>query len=580
MMKELRFVDKVAEEVERIGGKVYFVGGYVRDKLLNKQNKDIDVEVYGLTLEELESVLSKHGTVMQVGASFGILMVKGYDVDFALPRTESKTGSKHTDFEVVVNGQLSLKEASKRRDFTMNAVMQDVRTGQYIDYYGGIKDIQSGIIRFVDNETFVEDELRAFRACQFASRFNFTIDPSVIDVSKGFSFNLSKERIFEELNKALLKSEKPSIAFNYLYDMGIVDKLFPELASLKGCGQSKQSHPEGDVWNHTMLVLDNAANLKSQSKNPLYFMYTALCHDMGKPDAKRVSDTGKITFYYHEEIGVPIAEKFLRRFTLEGNLIKYVLLYTRHHMLGHKIGEIKDSTLRKLMVNVDMEELILFSEADDKGKGLESIDYSPVREAHMSRVQKLSVGSFGKIEPYFTGADLISMGYSQGKELGDALEEAYTSQLNGQNKENILSMLKNRISPDKKKVSLGELIDSKVEEVLQKDSVAIQKATKRVVWFRELEKQGYVKYKRTPNKVPYLLVIAKDRKYKFVLTPFMALGMRLDNTDVKVLFDTKNNTVLERKRGFKQVLSRYEGREQMLMPFHKVYGRLGSNSSD
>lgn len=487
MEKELRLVKQVAKEVSTLGGKVYFVGGYVRDKVLNKENKDIDVEVYGLTLEDLKGVLTKFGGVEEIGASFGVLMVKGYEVDFTLPRTESSTGSKHTDFEIKVDGKLSVKEATKRRDFTMNALLQDVLTGEYVDLYGGVSDIKSKTIRYVDEHTFKEDELRVFRACQFASRFNFSIDKGVIEVAKQFGYqSLSKERIFEEFNKALLKSDKPSIAFNYLYEMGVVEKLFPELYKLKGCEQSKEHHPEGDVWNHTMLVLDECARLRNNSTYPLGLMYAGLCHDLGKPDTKVLRDNGKITFHNHEEVGVEVAGKFLSRLTNDKKLVNYVKNLTEHHMKGHRILEVKDTTLRKLFTKVDMGELLLITEADELGRGVEvREDFGIKLKEYENRIKNLSMGAFGKVEPIFKGRDLIKMGYEPGIELGNILKEVYQWQLGGYSKEKIELILQKRLDKIKNDGTINN--SNRVENTKLEDKL-VSKRNKSMEYFKYLKR--------------------------------------------------------------------------------------------
>lgn len=574
MDKELKFIKEVAVKAADLGGRVYYVGGYVRDKLLNKDNKDIDVEVYGLSILELKSILEQYGEVLSVGESFGILMVKGFDIDFSLPRTESKTGLKHTDFEVNVDANLSVKEATKRRDFTINSILQDVITLEYIDYYNGIEDIKSGIIRYINKDTFIEDELRVFRACQFASRFNFKIDDSIKDVIQGFDYqSLSKERIYEELNKALLKSDKPSIAFNYLLELGVIKKLYPELYSLVDCIQDKINHPEGSVWNHTMLVLDEAASLKDKSKNPLYFMYSALCHDLGKPSTINHTN-GKITFYNHDKVGVWISDKFMRKLTNETKLINYVKTLTEYHMKGHKVLEFKDKTLSKLMVTVDINELLLLTQADElgrgnvKGKDREEFDKKLVK--YKDRISQLSNGEFGKIEPYFKGEDLLKLGYTQGKELGQTLKEAYYKQISGVSREDILSFIKGKLKP--KKRSLEDVAELEFYKLLGEDKSHIKKVKPRLQLFREVYKQNNSKgFKTTKEGLPYYELINKKENIKYLITPYYIKKMELDNKVIEDVLNVFNMTIYERLVNFNKFK---EGKEVNLNNLTKVYGRL------
>lgn len=206
MKKELKLVHQVAKQIERAGGRLYYVGGYVRDRLLGRDSKDIDVEIHGVTEAELIEVLKQFGQVDFVGESFGVYLIKGVDIDFCLPRRERKTGEKHTDFEVITDPFMGTFEASKRRDFTINAIMEDVLTGEIIDHFYGVDDIANRVIRVVDNVTFQEDSLRVLRALQFSARFGFSIEPLTIELMKSMSLlHLAKERIYTEIEKGMVK---------------------------------------------------------------------------------------------------------------------------------------------------------------------------------------------------------------------------------------------------------------------------------------------------------------------------------------------------------------------------------------
>lgn len=206
MEKEMEIVKQVAKKVQEAGGNMYFVGGFVRDRLLGKESKDIDVEVHGIKEEQFVSILKSFGEVDLVGESFGVYLIKGVDVDFAMPRQERKTGDKHTDFDVTVDPFIGTYEASKRRDFTMNAIMEDIMTGDVIDHFGGVQDIHNRVIRFVDKVTFQEDALRVLRAIQFSARFGFEIGAETQEVMKGMSMEfLAKERVYIEIEKGMTK---------------------------------------------------------------------------------------------------------------------------------------------------------------------------------------------------------------------------------------------------------------------------------------------------------------------------------------------------------------------------------------
>ena len=197
---------EIIEDIFKEGGIVYYVGGFVRDEFLNKKSKDIDLEIHNIEPIKLKAILSKFGEVEEVGASFGILMIKGLDIDFSMPRRERNTGNTHTSFEVEVNPFLGTYEASRRRDFTFNALMQNCKTGEITDHFGGINDINNKLIRHIDDEKFIEDPLRVLRACQFSSRFSFQIsDETKYLCSKIDITSLPKKRIFDEFEKACTK---------------------------------------------------------------------------------------------------------------------------------------------------------------------------------------------------------------------------------------------------------------------------------------------------------------------------------------------------------------------------------------
>lgn len=291
----------IAQKIYENGGTAYFVGGYVRDKLLGRENKDIDIEVHNISAENLETILSEFGEVMKFGASFGVYNIKGYDIDFALPRTERKTGEKHTDFEVTADPYMSTEKASKSRDFTINALMENVLTGEIIDHWHGRDDLYAGIIRHVDNETFKEDTLRILRAAQFSARFEFDIAEETIEFCKQLDLSeLSRERVFTETEKALMKSEKPSIFFEQLLRMGHLDYWFSELKALIGTKQNEMYHQEGE---HDLLMsIRNGAFSNEQNlfSNEFYEMvdelekrleYAKQNTDLPKdPDYKRIED--------------------------------------------------------------------------------------------------------------------------------------------------------------------------------------------------------------------------------------------------------------------------------------------------
>lgn len=225
------YLINVLNKIISYDGTPILVGGCVRDYFLNLPVKDYDIEVYGInSLEELEHILEEFGDVNLVGKSFGILKlfskVTNQEYDFSFPRTESKVALGHRGFEVIVQGDLEYKEASKRRDFTINSIGYDFKNRVFLDPYDGRADLEKKVLRYIDEITFIEDPLRVYRAIQFSARFNFQIDKKTYNLCKQITLtnefkNLSKERIYEEYKKLFLKSKKPSIGLLVLNDLEI-----------------------------------------------------------------------------------------------------------------------------------------------------------------------------------------------------------------------------------------------------------------------------------------------------------------------------------------------------------------------
>lgn len=322
--QDIEIAEKLAADVNANQGRAYYVGGFVRDSILGRENKDIDLEIHGIKPVLLEHLLSKYGDVNLVGKSFGVYKLGNLDI--ALPRREKKDGYGHTGFSVETDPYMSTTEACRRRDFTMNAVMQDVLSGEYVDPYDGIFDIQSGIIRHVDDDSFVEDSLRVFRAAQFAARFGFMIAPDTMELCKKVDVrDLPIERIKYETDKALLKSDKPSVYFQILDRMGNLDVYFPEIKALQGVKQRSDYHPEGDAYVHTMKVLDKAAGFRDMVWNQTGYMYAALYHDIGKALMTKFSEKKGIwQSPGHEKAGAEMVYDAVNHISRDHNLIGYV----------------------------------------------------------------------------------------------------------------------------------------------------------------------------------------------------------------------------------------------------------------
>lgn len=426
--------EKIAYSVSQKGGRTFYVGGFVRDKIMGIENKDVDIEVHGIKPEILLDILSEVGEPLSYGNSFGIYSLRGHDIDIAMPRQEHATGKGHRDFEVFVDPFIGTEEAARRRDFTMNSIMEDVLTGQLVDHFKGMEDLEKGIIRHIDRETFVEDPLRVMRGAGFAARFGFSLAEETVTLCSGMDLSaLSRERVEEELKKALLKGKRPSLFFEVLRSTGGLNVWFPELENLIGLEQDPKFHPEGDVWTHTMEVLDRAARYRYETEKPYPFMLLALTHDFGKAvTTERVN--GRIHAYDHETKGLPVIETFLRRITNESETISYVLNMATLHMKPNVVSASKSAvkvTNRMFDKAEAPGDLIYFAMSD---KPVMSGD-NPFTGDSDFLFERYELYKEIMGRPYVTGKDLIEAGLEPGEYFSDVLAYAHKLRLAGIEKE-------------------------------------------------------------------------------------------------------------------------------------------------
>lgn len=462
-------IEKLAYRVAELGGRAYMVGGAVRDEIMKRPIKDVDIEVHGISEEVLEAVLKELGKPLRFGSAFGVYSLAGHHIDIALPRSERKSGSGHRDFEIEIDPFIGIKEAARRRDFTMNALLKDILSGEIADPYGGTEDIKNRIIRHIDDKKFGEDPLRALRAAQFRSRFGFQVAPSTISICRALGLrNLSAERFEMEMKKALLESHRPSEFFECLREMGQLGYWFQELEQLIGLEQNPKFHPEGDVWTHTMMVLDRAAQFRPYASDPYAFMLLALTHDFGKITTTEFVN-GAIHAYGHELQGAEIAERFLDRVCHGTDIKKYIANMIPNHMRPNKIAEARSAVKKTNRMFDDVaspSDLIYFAICDKpKLPYLETNKCEPneTHESHetqsnidieselytdeeKSREQERIKFLFDRLDlyrdmmarPYVTGKDLIDREIMPGDDFGTILEYAHKLRLAGVSKDDAL----------------------------------------------------------------------------------------------------------------------------------------------
>lgn len=420
----------IARRAAELGGRAYYVGGCVRDDLLGRETKDLDMELHGLTPRQVEAILDSLGQRLEMGASFGIYGLKGCGLDIALPRRERPTGPGHRDFDVSVDPFLGTEQAARRRDFTINALMQDVLTGELIDHFHGQADLRRDILRHVDDHSFPEDPLRVLRLAQFAARFGFSVAPETAALCRRIDLTaLPPERVEGELRKALLQAEQPSVFFETLRQIGQLSVWFPELESLIGVPQDPLRHAEGDVWNHTLLVLDCAAALREQSTWPYGFLWAALCHDLGKALTTEEKH-GRLHAYGHETAGLPLAESLLGRISGEKRLRAYVLNMVELHMKPNALAGANaslKSTNHLFDRSLAPEDLILLAAADGQGTwgAVPWVDTTPWLRQRLAHYRQLMS------RPQVDGAELIAAGLRPDERFRELLAYAHKLHLAG-----------------------------------------------------------------------------------------------------------------------------------------------------
>ncbi len=435
-MTPARRVEEIARAVRDAGGRAVIVGGWVRDWLMGRDSKDVDLEVFGLPADALRRLLEEFGRVESVGESFQVF--KCGDIDVSLPRRESKSGRGHRGFAVAGDPSMSVADAARRRDFRVNAIAWDPLTGEYLDPFDGRADLALRRLRVVDPTTFADDSLRVLRAVQFAARFGFELDAEARTLCRGIPLDdLPAERIWGEVEK-LLFAPRPSVGFALALELGVVSRLWPELQALVGCTQEPEWHPEGDVWVHTLQVVDQARTRLDGLSRPeqIAVMLGAVCHDFGKPATTAFVD-GRIRSIDHEEQGVAPATIFLDRLkvhSIDGYDVRtQVLGITAQHLkpgMWFKVrDEVGDGAFRRLAAKVDLELLARVAKSDCLGRepgrfNCDAMDW------FLERARGLGV-EHRPPGPILLGRHLLDLGVEPGPRMGRVLKAVYERQLDG-----------------------------------------------------------------------------------------------------------------------------------------------------
>ena len=437
-------VTALSKAIYDAGGRALLVGGCVRDTLMGAQPKDWDLEVYQLDAQHLRRILDQFGPVNVVGEAFTVYKL-GRHLDVSIPRRERKSGRGHKAFIIEGDPEMSVADAARRRDFTINAILQDPLTKELIDPFEGRLDLERRILRAVSVDTFAEDSLRVLRAAQFASRFQFDIDPRTVELCRSIDLSdLPAERIWGEMEKLLLQSSRPSVGLEWLRRLGVLEKLFPEIQSLIGVPQDPEWHPEGDVFIHTQLAIDRARELIDDLSyaRQVTVMLATLTHDFGKPATTEMIE-GRWRSRGHEEAGVAPTESFLNRLNVHTidnyNVRTQVIALVREHLkpgeFYKKRDEVGDGAFRRLARRCEPDLLYRVAKADSLGRNAEWVPRNQwygadAQEWFIQRTKELEVEQRPP-EPLLLGRHLLELGLEAGPRIGEITRAVYEMQLDG-----------------------------------------------------------------------------------------------------------------------------------------------------
>ncbi len=428
---------KAIDEITKKGGRPYMIGGAVRDDLLHIKSKDLDIEVFGITADELIEALCRIGKPNIDDRKFGIIRLDcGLDeaVEFALPRKDN-VGERGFGG---VFPNLSNWEAALRRDFTFNAISRNLLTDEIVDPLNGLVDLKSQIIRHCDTRFFSEDPLRAIRGFRFAGLLNATVAPETAPIIEALIPDVKKltgNAMWSEFEKWASRSIKPSMGLRFMVDTGLIEA-FPEIEALIGCLQDPEWHPEGDAFQHTCHVVDAAAGQGA------VVVLAALCHDFGKPQATVKNEVDRWISPNHAQVGETPTRSFLSRIGAPKKVADQVAALVLDHMVHIGNREVTKRQARRLLVRLgdtSPSDLFKVIEADHNGRPPLSGGL-PVRACELSILCD-EVAS--EVKPIVMGRHLIDLGITPGPHFGPILKRVFEAQLDGafNNLENGLDFL-------------------------------------------------------------------------------------------------------------------------------------------
>jgi poly(A) polymerase len=427
------FAKSIVQILRQQGFQAYLVGGCVRDLLLEREPKDYDVATNATPAEVMEIFPETYA----VGEQFGVVLVpardsvhseadgassKSHAIEVATFRSDiGYSDGRHPD---EVRFSADPREDVARRDFTINGMLLDPLTGEVLDFVGGRKDLQDGIIRTIGDpeQRFGEDKLRMLRAVRFAARFEYAIDPTTFAAMQKLAQQIqvvSRERVRDELTRMLTEGHWRR-AFLLLDESGLLQHVLPEISTMKGVEQPPEFHPEGDVFVHTLLLLDHLPQPCTMT-----LAWSALLHDVGKPATFRVAPD-RIRFDNHVEVGVKMAEEICRRLRFSNDETEQILALVENHMRFGHVSRMKESTLKRFMRLPAFDEHLALHRADSLASHRHLSTYKFLQQKRAEIPPEKM-----RPQPLVTGDDLIAAGHAPGPKFRAILTAVEDAQLEG-----------------------------------------------------------------------------------------------------------------------------------------------------
>ena len=425
MTRDRETARRIAQEVQPLGGSVYYVGGCVRDRLLGRESKDLDIEVHGVTPQQLEAVLDRMGGRRTVGASFGVYGLAGCGLDIAMPRREAAVGRGHRDFTVEVDPWLGPERAARRRDFTVNAMALD-RRGTLVDVFGGREDLKAGVLRCVGDpeRRFREDALRILRTLRFAAVLGFAIEPRTAAALHETALLLkyiAPERILSEMDRALCGGHILPVLLDY---PDVLAVFLPEIAPCVGFDQCNRHHIY-DVWGHS------AHAAAAIAPEPV-LRWTMLLHDVGKPACFTRDEQGVGHFYGHPAVSAELAEGACRRLRLDSRSAERIVTLVRWHdrdiprtdrAIARAVGKLGEDVFRQLLAVKRADNAA--QSPDDRHRLADIQQAEDILDGLLARQQCFSLRDLA-----VKGGDMAALGL-RGREIGDMLRALLDAVLDG-----------------------------------------------------------------------------------------------------------------------------------------------------